>query len=133
MALLVANGAQLACTMGMTPSTLTVLPGPPHLAAAPAPAMLLATISDFVPMTNIPTFGMCMSPANPAVVAATAAAPGVFTPAPCVPATSTPWEPPTTALISGVPAIDQTATCECLWAGTVAVVEPGQAVVATLP
>ena len=59
MAVLVANGAQILCDMGTTPSLLTVTPGPPHVAAAPAPAVLLATVSDFVPMTNIKTFGMC--------------------------------------------------------------------------
>ena len=92
MAVLVANGAQILCDMGTTPSLLTVTPGPSHVAAAPAPAVLLATVSDFVPMTNIKTFGMCNSPSNPAVMAATAAKDGVFTPAPCVPATADPWD-----------------------------------------
>ena len=79
------------CDMGASPSVLTVTPAPPHSASAPAPGVSLAVITDFVPMLNIPTFGMCMSPANPAVQAATTAAQGVFTPAPCVPATADPW------------------------------------------
>lgn len=124
MALLVAEGAQLQCDLGASPSDLVVVPGPPHAATAiPTP---LAAISDFVPLTNIPTFGMCLSPANPAVQAATAAASGVFTPAPCIPAIADPWDPPANVLLDGVPAFDETATCDCAWAGTVFVLDPGQ-------
>jgi hypothetical protein len=131
MAILVANGAQIACDMGSAPSVLTVIPGPPHVAASPP--VLLATVTDFVPLTNIKTFGMCSSPTNPAVIAATSAASGVFTPAPCVPAIADPWDPPESVTISGVPAFDQKATCQCAWAGTIAVVNPGQAAAATTP
>ena len=131
MAFLVADGAQLMCDMGAAPSVLTVLPGPPHVAAAPVPALLLATVSDFVPLTNIDTFGMCYSPANPAVEAATTAADGVFTPAPCVPAPADPWLPPQPVAISADPAFDETATCQCMWGGTITVLDPGQALAAT--
>jgi hypothetical protein len=131
MALLVAAGAQLMCTMGTTPSPLTLLPGPPHDALAPLP---LAVVTDFVPMTNIKSFGMCNSPANPQVAAATAAASGVLTPQPCIPATAAPWAPPSpTVLISGVPAFDQTSTCQCTWIGTIGVVSPAQAAAVTVP
>jgi hypothetical protein len=119
--------------MGTTPSLLSVLPGPPHVASAPAPAVLLAAVSDFVPLTNIKTFGMCNSPSNPAVITATSAADGVFTPAPCVPATSDPWDPPATVTVSGVPAFDEDATCQCAWQGTIAVVNPGQTLAVTVP
>src|SRR5690348_426456 len=118
MPVLVANGAQIACSLGASPSVLTLIPGPPHDAVTSPPPAPLATISDFVPLTNIASFGMCMSPANPAVQAATAAALGVFTPAPCVPATAAPWAPPAGVLVSGVPTFDQTATCQCAWGGT---------------
>jgi uncharacterized protein DUF4280 len=130
MAILVAAGAQIMCDMGVAPAVLTVTPGPPHNALAPVP---LAVITDFIPLTNIPTFGMCNSPANPAVIAATSAASGVFTPAPCVPATADPWAPPEPVLVSGVPAFDQKATCQCLWAGTITVAVPGQAAAVTTP
>ncbi len=43
---------------------------------AGAPA---ANVADFVPLTNIPSFGMCGAMANPAVAAATAAKSGAFT------------------------------------------------------
>jgi len=114
------------CDMGTTPSVLTVTPGPPHVAAAPVPGVLLAAITDFVPLTNIKTFGMCSAPTNPAVIAA-------HGPAPCVPATATPWSPPQVAADSTVPAFDQTATCQCSWQGTITVVNPGQTVAVTAP
>jgi hypothetical protein len=133
MAILVANGAQIACDLGSTPSVLTVIPGPPHKAVTAPPPTLLAVITDIVPLTNIKTFGMCSSPTNPAVIAATSAASGVFTPAPCVPAVPDPWDPPEPVTICGVPAFDQKATCQCTWEGTIAVVNPGQATVATVP
>jgi hypothetical protein len=50
-----------------------------------------------------------------------------------VPATTAPWAPPATVLVTGSPAFDQTATCLCAWLGTIAVVNPGQTVAATVP
>jgi hypothetical protein len=124
---LVVSGAGLTCSFGLAPGTLTVLPKP-----ATGTGMPVATIADTVPVTNIGTFGLCQSPANPAVQAATAAAAGVLTPAPCVPATGSPWQPGSPALaVSGVPAVAQTATCQCQWAGVVSIVRPGQIAVTT--
>lgn len=114
--------------MGTLPSTLTVLPDPGHIAASPPPQSVLATVTDVLPVKNIQSFSMCKSPANPAVQAATTAASGVFTPAPCVPATELPWTPPATVLVSGVAAFGQEATCQCKWQGTVKVVNPGQVI-----
>ena len=131
--MLVANGAQLVCTMGTLPSTLTVLPDPRHNAASPPPQTLLATVTDVLPGTNIQSFTMCNSTFNPAVQAATAAKAGAFTPAPCVPATELPWAPAATVLVSGVAAFDQKATCQCQWQGTVKVLNPGQAVAVVGP
>lgn len=114
--------------MGTLPSTLTVLPDPGHIAASPPPQSVLATVTDVLPVKNIQSFSMCKSPANPAVQAATTAASGVFTPAPCVPATELPWTPPAAVLVSGVAAFGQEATCQCKWQGTVKVVNPGQVI-----
>ena len=83
----VCMGAQMMCTFGMAPSNLVVLP-PPKLAMTNQ--MPDANIMDCIPMVNIMPFGMCMSPANPVVAAATAAALGV-SPMPCIPATPGPW------------------------------------------
>ena len=73
---------------------------------------------------------MCSAPTNPAVIAATTAASGVFTPAPCVPVIPAPWTPGSpTVLIGGKPVVTSTSTCMCSWAGVITVVNPGQATV----
>ena len=66
----VCMGAMMQCTFGMAPSSLIVLPTNKVL----TDQMPDANIMDHIPMTNIMPFGMCMSPANPVVAAATAAA-----------------------------------------------------------
>jgi hypothetical protein len=119
----VVNGAQLACTFGLAPSTLQILPTN-QVQAANQPA---ANIMDYIPMTNIMPFGMCNSPSNPQVAAATAAALGVLTPQPCIPATSSPWTPGApTVLIANQPALDSVSTCTCMWGGIISVSSPGQ-------
>lgn len=119
----VVNGATLMCSFGVAPSSLVVLPINKMLSGN-QPA---ANIMDHVPMTNIMPFGMCMSPANPMVVAATAAALGVLTPQPCIPNTPAPWVPGApTVLLGNMPCLDNTCTCNCLWAGVITVAVPGQ-------
>jgi hypothetical protein len=119
----VVSGASLACTFGAAPSTLTVLP----LTGVTCSKMPAATIMDFAPMVNIASFGVCLSIANPQVAAATAAALGVFTPQPCIPATTSPWTPGAVTVSYGTqPALDNTSTCMCMWAGVITVVSPGQ-------
>ena len=71
MAQLVASAAVTTCSFGVAPSTLNVLPTNRTTAGTPA-----ANIMDSKPMVNIAPFGMCISLANPAVAAATAAALG---------------------------------------------------------
>jgi hypothetical protein len=123
MPLQVVNGAQLMCSMGMAPSTLLVLP----VNRTVVQNQPEATIQDHLPMVNIMPFGMCMSPANPMVAAATAAALGVLTPMPCIPATSAPWTPGApTVEIAQLLALDNTSTCACTWAGVVTIAYPGQ-------
>ena len=88
MAMQVCMGAAMMCSFGAAPSTLVVLPANRTLTGTPA-----ANIMDNKPIVNIPPFGMCSAPTNPAVIAATAAKAGVFTPVPCVPVTPAPWIP----------------------------------------
>lgn len=119
----VVNGAQLMCSFGVAPSALTVLPVNRTLSSN-QPA---ATIMDHVPMVNIMPFGMCTTPANPQVAAATSAAMGVLTPQPCMPMTTTPWTPGSpTVQIANLVALNNTSTCMCQWTGVVSVSMPGQ-------
>lgn len=120
----VCNGAMLMCSFGVAPSTLTVLPkGPPVKASG----QLAANIMDHVPMGNIKPFGMCTTPSNPQVAAATAAALGVLTPQPCIPVTPAPWVPGSpTVMINGAPALNSTSKCMCTWGGVIQITVPGQ-------
>jgi hypothetical protein len=125
MGLQVCMGASLACSFGVAPSTLTVLPVNRVLSGTPA-----ANVLDHLPLVNVLPFGMCSSPSNPVVAAATAAAFGVLTPMPCVPATASPWRPgSTTALLGGAPALAHDSKLLCTWGGVIQVVAPGQVVV----
>jgi hypothetical protein len=71
---------------------------------------------------------MCISLANPVVASATAAALGVLTPMPCIPATAAPWVPGApTVMIANQPALDDTSKLMCIWAGVIEVTYAGQA------
>lgn len=115
-------GAVLQCTQGLAPSSL--VPTPKTVMTS---NMVAANILDHVPMMNIMPFGMCRSPANPTVAAATAAALGVLTPMPCIPATPAPWVPGSpTVLVCGAPGLNDSSKLICLWAGTISINMPGQ-------
>jgi hypothetical protein len=119
----VCMGAMLQCSMGVAPSSLVVLPVN-RVMTSQVPD---ANIMDHVPMVNIMPFGMCMSPANPMVAAATAAAMGVLTPMPCIPNTPAPWVPGApTVLLGNMPALDNTCQLMCMWAGMIAITSPGE-------
>lgn len=120
----VVAGAQIRCTFGDAPAVLAVVAEGPPVTVAGMPA---ATIMDFAPLDNIPTFGMCNTISNPAVAAETAAKLGVFTPAPCIPATIAPWAPGSpTVTINGMPALTSDDMCMCTWGGEISVEMPGQ-------
>lgn len=124
MPLQVCMGASLQCSFGAAPSTLIVIPkGAPVLVNG----MLAATIFDNIPMANILPFAMCSSIANPAVAAATAAAFGVLTPMPCIPAIVSPWSPGAIKVkIGKIPALPNTAICNCAFGGIIKINTPGQ-------
>jgi Domain of unknown function (DUF4280) len=120
---LVVNGAALQCTMGVAPGTLTVLP----TNMTQGVMQSAATVQDFQPMVNIGTFGMCQSPSNPQVAAATAAALGTLTPQPCIPVTTSPWTPGSaTVQLKSLAVLTDPSTCMCTWAGTISVTSPGE-------
>jgi uncharacterized Zn-binding protein involved in type VI secretion len=122
----VVDSALMMCTMGAAPASL-VATSAPTVTVGGMPA---ATIMDFAPMSNIATFGMCMSLANPQVAAATAAALGVLTPQPCIPATSSPWTPGSpTVTAGGNPVLVDDDMCMCMWAGSISITFAGQATV----
>ena len=116
------TGGLMKCPMGMTPSVFNATPKMVMTSNMPA-----GNILDFVPILNIPPFGMCKSPANPMVIAATAAALGALTPMPCIPMTVAPWAPGSpTVLLSGAPALNNTSKLACLWGGVIEFTQAGQ-------
>jgi len=115
-------GAMMQCSFGAAPSSLVVLPANRVLTGTPA-----ACIMDNIPMTNIMPFGMCNSPSNPVVAAATAAALGVLTPMPCVPLTPGPWAPGSpTVMVGTFPALNNSSMLNCAWGGVIQFSAPGQ-------
>jgi hypothetical protein len=111
------------CSQGMAPSVFVVLPLN-RVMSGNQPA---ANTMDHKPLLNIMPFGMCRSPANPVVAAATAAAMGVLTPMPCISATPAPWVPDTvTVPLGNAPSLDNICKVMCMWAGVIQVASPGQ-------
>jgi len=122
MGVLVVNGAQCTCSMGTAPSSLVVIPE----SMAMGENNPIATIMDNKPMVNILPFAMCMSLSNPQVSAATSAAAGVLTPMPCTPVTPSPWTPGcSTVMIGNKPALNNSSTVMCNWAGVISITNPG--------
>jgi len=119
----VCMGATLQCSFGAAPSSLVVLPASAVLTAG----LPSASITDSKPIINILPFGTCNSMSNPVVAAATAAALGVFTPMPCIPATAAPWAPGSpTVMVGNMPALQDTSKLACNWGGVIQVAAPGQ-------
>lgn len=117
MTIQVSTGAEVLCTFGAAPAVFTA--SSPNVAAT-TPA---GVITDVTP-ANIPTFGLCSSPANPGVIL-------TGLPVPCVPVLS-PWTPGSLRVtIDGIGALDDTSQCMCAWAGVVTVTSPGQVQVTT--
>ena len=102
------------CSFGAAPCPLTVS----SQQTVSTVSQLQATIMD----NKFPTFGMCSAPNNPAVIAATAAKAGAFTPAPCVPAIVLPWSPGVTSiLVCGKPLLNNTSKLQCTFGGVIQV------------
>ena len=119
----VTTGAMMTCTFGLTPCPLVVLPARTVLLSGRPKA----NITDFAPIVNIASFGMCSAPTNPTVIAATAAAMGVFTPMPCIPAIVSPWIPGyPQVLVQGMPALTSESRNMCMWLGQISFTNDGQ-------
>lgn len=119
----VCMSAMTMCPFGMAPSTLMVLPANMVMGMG----MPIANLLDSKPFMNIMPFGMCITLSNPMVAAATAAALGVLTPMPCIPAVTAPWTPAgPKPIIKGMPVVDQNSKAMCMWGGVINVTFPGQ-------
>jgi hypothetical protein len=126
----VCMGAMMECIFGMAPSSLVVLPTNRVLTNEVPDA----NIMDHIPMVNIMPFAMCMSPANPEVIAATIAAFGVPTPMPCIPLTVAPWVMGApTVLLGEMPTLNNTSQLMCIWAGEIMITDPGEETVQVPP
>lgn len=113
----VVMGAQLQCVFGAAPSSFMPTPMPKPVLFEGKP---VGTIMDFVPITNIPPFGMCNSPTNPAGMAKP-----VPTPCPCVPVPTGPWQAlAPTKLVGGKPILLQGPPLMCAF-GPIMVSNPG--------
>ena len=119
----VCSGAMMCCTMGTSPARLTVLPSRTvFLAGQP-----MANISDHKSMVNLGAFGLCRSLGFPATASATAAAHGHLTPMPCMHNTPAPWfVGKMDYIIKGQPALLQSCKCQCMWGGTISLINNGQ-------
>lgn len=113
----VVQTATCTCSFGAAPAVLTVT-SQQTVSICKMPA---ATIQDGAALSNVPTFGMCSNPANPTVASATAAAMGVLTPMPCVPATVA-WAPGCpTVMVCKRPLLNSTSKLTCSYGGVIQV------------
>ena len=121
----VVAGAACLCTMGTAPGQVN----PTNQMTIRVGGKPVATIADAAPMTNVTPCGMCTSLANPAVASATAAAMGVLTPQPCVPAPVGAWICAGTVRMGGKPVLTTDGKLTCSYGGTISITNPGQATV----
>ncbi len=119
----VCSGATMKCTMGSSTAKLTVLPSRTvFLTGQP-----MANISDHLTMINLAPFGRCRSLGFPATASATAAHHGHLTPMPCMHNTPFPWmNGKNDYIVKGDPALLKTSTCQCMWGGTISIINDGQ-------
>lgn len=121
----VIQGTPLKCSFGNAPVPIMVLPDKKVNSMLP-----VAVQTDHIPLLNILPFGMCSNPANPMVIAATAAAMGVLTPVPCVPCTVENWtEVSEKVKVKGKQALNMDSKLKCLYGGNIQVAAPLQPMV----
>jgi hypothetical protein len=128
MGIIVVAGAIIQCPFGTTPASLSVTSQNMVLAEGKP----VATVQDFAPNVNISGCGMCSSMANPQVAAATAAALGVLTPQPCIPAVAGPWiATQTKCLAGGKPCLTNDSKAICSYGGNLSIINAGQKTIVT--
>lgn len=125
---MVVHGAQLKCSQGSSPSSLTVTTAN----GSDVDEQPAATVMDHLPMANIAPFGLCQTQANPQVAAATSAAQGTLTPQPCIPVIPAPWSPGASIVtIRDQKALTSDSACSCAWTGHIEISAPGTAIEAS--
>ena len=109
----VVSTALCTCSFGVAPMPLT---------GSSQQTVMMGSLPAATIMDNVcTTFGMCSNPANPTVAAAPAAALGVLTPMPCIPATVS-WVPGCpTVLVCGKPLLNNTSKLMCSYGGVIQV------------
>ena len=122
MSVLSVENSVCMCSFGVAPNVLETLP----LSLTMGVDASAGNINSAIPFAEMTPFVMCMSMANPAVASATAAALGVLVPMPCTPVTSA-WMPGSpTVMLGGEPALDNSSTAMCGFAGVISMTFPGQ-------
>lgn len=115
------SGSAIKCSLAVPPGTSFLIGQPTPAFAAGATVVTIAMIA---PYTNIVPFALCKAQANPLVIAATAAAMGTPTPAPCLPAVVAPWSPASQSTkVAGMAAALKSSKCTCAWGGSISVVQ----------
>lgn len=129
MGVVVVTGAKLMCPFGTMPATLMATSQLMTLGCSKP----VATIMDISFGSNITSFGMCSSLANPQVAAATAAALGVLTPQPCAMMPAGPWQATKpTVLVGGKPVLTQGSMLMCgMGMGQISIISSGQTKIVT--
>ena len=122
MPMIVVAGATCLCTSGLGTGQIN----PTNQMSIRVGGKPVASIADVAPMTNVTSCGMCTSLANPAVASATAAALGVLTPQPCVPAPAGTWNCPGKVRVGGKPVLTTDGKLTCAYGGTISIMNPGQ-------
>lgn len=122
MGFLVVEGAVCQCPFGTTCPLQVTSQG-----TITIEGKKIATIADGG-LTNLKSFGMCTTQSNPAVAAATTAALGVPTPAPCVPSLTGTWvaAPGARPMVGGNVPLQKGDTCNCSYGGTINIQSEGQ-------
>lgn len=118
---LVCTGATLRCSYGSATATFSATGAMVSAGAA------AGVVSDTT-TANVPPFGNCTSPSNPAVNSATQAAQSPTpVPQPCMPVLTNDWTPGAAKVtVRPAAALTSSSQCSCSWNGAITVTDPGQ-------
>ena len=113
---LVTNGDLCICGNGSNPCPLIIVDTLRKM-KSDGKSVAIATDTN---VANISTFGMCNNINNPMVAAATAAAQGVLTSAPCIPVVIGTWDNTVNKiLINGIAVVGENSTLNCTYGGCI--------------